>query len=139
MRSIHGIETALKENFRSAPQPPSAPPGMYPHLDALNLQTNFNPHFQTPDASSMGVLIPMVKAIKSNQERYIPLIPMKHRPGRREVMEGKGDLIIALTSCGRYDVLKEVQDKDDFTTILARLKELVHDNDMDDLWNSYRR
>ena len=63
MKSIHGVETALKEDFRSAPPPPSAPEGLYPHLDAANAQANFNPHFQTPD---MGLLIPMVKAMKSN-------------------------------------------------------------------------
>ena len=87
----------------------------------------------------MGLLIPMVKAMKSNQERYINLVPMQHRPGRRAVTKGKEDLFIALTSCGRYDTTVEFQDKDNFTTILARLKELVHGNDMEDLRSSYRR
>ena len=39
MKSIHGIEASLKEDFPSAPPPPSAPQGLYPHLDALNAQS----------------------------------------------------------------------------------------------------
>ena len=60
------------------------------------------------------------------------------RPGRQEIQDGKDDLLLVLKNSGRYDMMKKVQGLADFNTIMARLKELVDENDMEYLRNSYR-
>ena len=44
-----------------------------------------------------------------------------------------------MTAVGRYDITADFQDKGHHSAILARLKEMVHGNDMEDLRSSYRQ
>ena len=112
MQSVHGIETSLKDEFRRSPPAPQAP---------------YNPHYPNDQ------ILPILQAIKGNNEKYIALQPMGHRPGRRAVTEGLDDLIISLTQVGNYDSTAALQDKGYHKSILNRLKEMVHGNDMEDL------
>ena len=89
--------------------------------------------------AALEAIFPLVQAIKSSQERYIPLTKLKARPGRKEVQDGKEDLLLVLKNSGRYNPNAQVQGLEDFSSIMDRLKELVDENDMEDLRNSYRQ
>ena len=119
MKSIHGIDTNLK---RQAPPAPSAPQ-----------QAPSNPGF------SSDLIVPLLQAIKGSNQKWIALEQLKHKPGRREVTEAWDDLLVSLTSTGSYNPMAELQDKANHKTILYRLKEMIHSNDLDDFRSSYRR
>ena len=134
MESIHGIQTTFKDEIEFYPATPSAPPPpMYPDLNARN------PAFPDPTSAALEAILPLVQAMKSSQERYIPLTKLRARPGKKEVQDGKTDFLLVLKNAGRYNSNLAVQGLADFGNIMDRLKELVDENDMEDLRNCYRR
>ena len=79
----------------------------------------------------------MVKSMVHLNDKYIRMAQMKARPGKKEVQEGKENLLQVLTDTGKYDAKLMKQSMSNNAPNLERLKELIHEGDVVDFKDSY--
>ena len=71
---------------------------------------------------SIASLENILKSMVHMNDKYIRMVQMKARPGKKEVQDGQKSLIWILTDTGKYDAKLVKQSMSNHVPILERLK-----------------